>query len=540
MEMFLYRCIVYMRVTILLIFVIFTIEYYLIVKDYEMKIDISLSKKSVLELSTSAIAYFLPESFSTKEFEVLGKDCGFDILGFLQERKFTGAKGSSTNLAVSLSEKSFTHLLFFGLGKAEKSEQYSVETMRRAVGSAVKSAQCHKIESLALSLPESSMFGVDSELFLQDMYVVAAIAAYKFDTFLTKKDGKEPKIDVIVCVAESDVESLEKADSVGAIISGAINRARYLIDTPPSHLTPTDLADEAKMLAEKHGLACTIFDGKKIKDMGMGGLAGVARGSSQDPKFVILEYKAKKAGASTIGFVGKGITFDSGGLSIKPAASMETMKEDMAGAASVIQTLGAIAQLQPDVNVVGIAAITENMPGCSALKPGDIVTFYNGKTAEVLNTDAEGRLVLADALSYGTKHFELDCVIDIATLTGACIYAVGPFYSALLSDNQVLADRVKESAARSGDYVWQLPFNDDFKSAVKSDIADIKNIGDPRIAAGTITAACFLREFTGDVPWVHLDIASSSFNVPNIPYFGKGATGSSVRLMIDIAMNWKK
>jgi len=272
----------------------------------------------------------------------------------------------------------------------------------------------------------------------------------------------------------------------------------------------------------------------------MGGLAGIARGSSEEARFVILEYTAKSANAPTIGFVGKGITFDSGGLSIKPAASMETMKEDMAGAASVIQTLAAIAQLKPDVNVVGFAAITENMPGCSALKPGDIVTFYNGKTAEVRNTDAEGRLVLADALSYATKHYKLDAIIDIATLTGACIYAVGPFNSALLSDNQELADRVKEAAHRCGDYVWQLPFNDDFKAAIRSDIADIQNIGDPRISAGTITAACFLREFSGDVPWVHLDIASSAFNVPNIAYFGKGATGSSVRLMIDLATHWKK
>ena len=505
-----------------------------------MKIEISLSKKTVLELKTNAISYFLPESFSTKEFEEFGSVCNIDIVEFLKERKFTGAKGQSTNLVVSLHKKSFTHILFFGIGKKDKLKKYCIETMRRAIGSSVQLSKSHKIETLALSLPSSLDFGIDSELFVKDMYVIAAISAYKFDIFITKKDSKDSKIDITLCVAASDLKVIKESEKVGSIISKAINCARYLIDTPSSHLTPADLADEAKKIAKEYDLKCTVFDGKKIKELGMGGLAGVALGSSQDARFVILEYYTKKANAQTIGLVGKGITFDSGGLSLKPASSMENMKEDMSGAASVIQTLSAIAQLKPDVNVIGIVAITENMPGCSALKPGDIVTFYNGKTAEVRNTDAEGRLILADALSYATKNFKLDCVIDVATLTGACIYAVGPFYSALLSDNQELADKVKESGCRSGDNVWQLPFNDDFKAAIKSDIADIQNVGDPRIAAGTITAACFLREFSGDVPWVHLDIASSAYNVPNISYFSKGATGSSVRLMIDLVMNWNK
>jgi leucyl aminopeptidase len=274
--------------------------------------------------------------------------------------------------------------------------------------------------------------------------------------------------------------------------------------------------------------------------MGMHGLAGVSAGSGQDAHFVILEYKTKKPKAPTIAFVGKGITFDSGGLSIKPANSMEDMKEDMAGAASVINAIAAVAQLGADVNVIAVAPITENMPGCHAQKPGDIVTFYNGKTAEIRNTDAEGRLILADALAYTAKHFKPDAMIDVATLTGACIYAVGPFFSALLSDNDELSERVQQAAKMAGDPVWRLPFTPDFKEAVKSPIADIQNVGNPSIAAGTITAAWFLRHFTDDVPWVHLDIASSAFNVPGISYYGKGATGSSVRLLIDVARNWKK
>jgi leucyl aminopeptidase len=255
---------------------------------------------------------------------------------------------------------------------------------------------------------------------------------------------------------------------------------------------------------------------------------------------VLLEYTSKNPSAQTIAFVGKGITFDSGGLSIKPADSMEEMKEDMAGAGAVINAITALAQLQPNVNIIACAALTENLVGPHALKPGDILRFYNGKTAEVRNTDAEGRLVLADALSYVTKNYKLDAVIDIATLTGACIYAVGPFFSALLSDNVVLSDKVKAAGERSGDRVWALPFTQDFKSAVKSEVADIQNVGNRSIAAGTITAAWFLREFVeNDTPWVHLDIASSAYNVPNISYYRGGATGSSVRLLIDLAMHWK-
>lgn len=504
-----------------------------------MDCNVSLSKKKVSEVTSQSIAYFLPETFTAKDICASLKDCGVDVAMYLKEVKFTGAKGSVAALPV-VDGKKFTHLVFAGLGKKEKSKKFCIETMRRAVGSAVKCAQSKKLATITLCLPESASFGLSAEEFVQQLYVIASIAGYKFDKFISKTDNKEQKLDISLCVAAKDQKAVKKAEQFGSVISESVNRTRYWIDMPPSQLTPTDLAKHAQSLAKKHGLKCTVFDGKKIKELGMGGLAGVAAGSSQDAKFVILEYKSKKAKAPTLGFVGKGITFDSGGLSLKPAQYMETMKEDMSGAASVINTLAAIGQMKPDVNVMGFVALTENMPGCSATKPGDIITFYNGKTAEVLNTDAEGRLVLADALAYAVKHYKLDCVIDVATLTGACLYAIGPFYTALLSDNDKLACQVEESASRSGDYVWRLPFNDDFKAAVKSHIADIKNIGSPAIGAGTITASCFLREFTDDTPWVHLDIASTAFNVPNIPYYGKGATGSSVRLLVDVAMNWKK
>ncbi|MFA5999056.1 MAG: leucyl aminopeptidase [Candidatus Babeliales bacterium] len=507
-----------------------------------MKIETKISTKNAFDLGSKSVAFFIQEKFQEKDFAALSKTTGVDLGQFLKECKFTGAQGSVAHLPVFGKGKTITYLYFAGLGLQGADKKLSLETLRRSIGSVVKAAAAKGFESLALDLPEAKLFGLDADYFMQQVTTIVHIASYKFDTYITTIDKKDRAkvLEVTLCVETSEQKSAKSGNEIGSVIGQAVNRTRDWVDTPANHLHPTALADHAKKLAKEKGLKCTIFSEEEIKKMGMGGIAGVSAGSAQDAKFVILEYKSKKAKAQTIGFVGKGITFDSGGLSIKPANSMEEMKEDMAGAASVINTLAALADLNPDVNVIGFAAITENLLGGSAQKPGDIVTFYNGKTAEVRNTDAEGRLVLADALSYAVKNYKLDAIIDVATLTGACIYAVGPFFSALLSDNDELAGKVQQAAQHSGDYVWRLPFTLDFKDAVKSSVADIQNVGNPAIAAGTITAAWFLRHFTDEVPWVHLDIASTAYNVPNISYYGKGATGSSVRLLIDVAMNWKK
>jgi len=506
-----------------------------------MRLNTKISTKKAFELGCKSTVFFLPEKFSAKEVDGLSKECGVDVSLFLKDAKFTGAKCSVAQLPI-FGKKEISYVFFAGLGGQGEDKKFCLESLRRVLGTVVKNIQAKGFDSVALDLPQAKSFGVEVSYFIQQITTIVRMASYKFDTFITTIDKKEKAkiIDVTLCVATPDLKDAKAGHEDGSVIAQAVNRTRDWVDTPPSQLTPTILAHHAKVLAKEKGLKCTIFGEQEIKKMGMGGLAGISLGSAQDAQFVVLEYKTKKAKAQTIGFVGKGITFDSGGLSIKPANSMEEMKQDMSGAASVINTMAALADLQPDVNVIGFAAITENMPGCSALKPGDIVTFYNGKTAEVRNTDAEGRLVLADALSYAVKNYKLDAIIDVATLTGACIYAVGPFFSALLSDNDSLAGKVAQAGNHSGDFVWRLPFTQDFKEAVKSSVADIQNVGNPSIAAGTITAAWFLRHFTDEVPWVHLDIASTAFGVPNISYFGKGATGSSVRLLIDVAMHWKK
>ena len=505
-----------------------------------MKFETKISIKNVLDLDSKGRVVFLSENFSSKDVDYLSKHCGVDVALFLKDAKFTGAESSIAQLPFFI-KKSFSYLFFVGLGKQEN-KIYSLEHLRRGIGSVIKSVISKKFDSLAIELPEASKFGVDVLYFVQQFTTLVHMAGYAFDRFITSIEAKEKNAvcQITLCVPSAIQKDAQAGHDVGVVIAQAVNRTREWVNMPPSQMTPAILADHAQVLAKEKKLKCTIFSEQEIKKMGMGGLAGVSSGSKEDAKFVILEYKSKKPKAQTIGFIGKGITFDSGGLSIKPANSMEDMKTDMSGAASVINTLSALVDLQPDVNVIGFVAMAENMPGHEALKPGDIITFYNGKTAEVRNTDAEGRLILADALAYAVKNYKLDAVIDVATLTGACIYAVGPFFSALLSDNDALALKVLQAGNHSGDYVWRLPFTPDFKEAVKSSVADIQNVGSPAIAAGTITAAWFLRHFTGDVAWVHLDIASTAYNVPNISYFGKGATGSSVRLLIDVAMNWKK
>lgn len=506
-----------------------------------MKLQTEISSKLAFEIGSKAVAILLPEKFSAKDLPDM-PSCGIDVMQFLEESKFTGAQGTVAQLSISVKPKKIMHLLFVGVGSKDASKKFNFETLRRAIGSIIKWAQSKGFDELAIDMPKAKDYGVEVDYLIQQVTTISFIAFYKYDKFITsiEKKDREKVIQLFLCVEPSDKKAAQVGHDAGVMIGESVNQAREWVDTPPSKLTPTILADFASAVAKEQGLKCTVFSEKEIQKMGMGGIAGVSAGSDQDAKLVILEYKTKKAKADTIAFVGKGITFDSGGLSIKPANSMEDMKEDMAGAAAVINAMAALSELKPDVNVIGLAAITENMPGCSAQKPGDIVTFYNGKTAEVRNTDAEGRLVLADALAYAVKNYKLDAIIDVATLTGACIYAVGPFFSALLSDNDALAAAVQKAGESSGDRVWRLPFTPDFKEAIKSPIADMQNVGNPSIAAGTITAAWFLRNFTGDVPWVHLDIASSAFNVPNISYYGKGATGSSVRLLIDIAMQWQK
>jgi leucyl aminopeptidase len=418
----------------------------------------------------------------------------------------------------------------------------SVEKWRRALGLAVRSAEQYRLESLVIQQPDVIFFGVDSAYLAQETTVAVGMAAYAFDQFITNESRRVHRVTHCeLVVAEADLTAAQAGVERGVCIVESTNNARDWCNTPPNMHGPQEYAEHARDVAQKYGLTCTIFDEKTIIEMGMGGLAAVSSGSEKECRFVVLEYHTDKKDAPTIALVGKGITFDSGGISIKPAKGMDAMKTDMTGGAVVIATMKALAQLKPTVNIVAIAPFAENMPSGSAYRPSDIIRFYNGKTAEVLNTDAEGRMILADALSYAVKHYKLDAIIDLATLTGACAYALGPFFSGLFSEHDALVDVVKQSADRTGEAVWRLPLVEEYKGAVLSKIADISNTGNERYMAGGTTAACFLQHFVSDVPWVHLDIAGSDYDVPDISYHRPGfSTGVGVRLLIDLITRWEQ
>ena len=405
-----------------------------------MKVQVSFHQGSLENLAMQAIALFLPEGFKADDISEVANGCDFDLGAYLKASEFTGGVGQLC-VASAVHKKEMVHIVCVGLGKKSKTG-IDMEVYRRALGSVVVTSQAKKVKTLLCLVPDAALFDATEESLGQHSASIAHIAGYKFDTFKGMKDKKSADMQVVLYVEKKRAKKFEAGFTVGDILGKAVVQDREMIDCPPSRMTPSDVAKQAQKLAKEVGLKCTVFDEKDIVKMGMEGLDGVSRGSMQPARFVVLEYKTEKKNAKTIGFVGKGITFDSGGLSLKPADSMECMKDDMAGAASVICAMWAIAQLQPEVNVVACAPITENMPGNHALKPGDILKAYNGKTMEVLNTDAEGRLVLADALSYITTKYELAAVVDVATLTGACIYAVGPFYAALMSDNDELSEKV--------------------------------------------------------------------------------------------------
>ncbi len=503
-------------------------------------ISFTVSKEPLNQQKAEGYIIICPQDFKFKEYGSELVEFYQPLEAILKQRKFTGAAGSCCVVA-GVRHNEPVYLIFVGVGSSKKPQEDRLEQYRRAVGSALRTAEGLKITKLALQLPEAEWFGTDVFTIAKETAIMINMASYHFDQFITDESRRMSRdYTVTVCAPLIQHNEINAGIEYGQRVGYAVNQARHWCDLPPVVLTPTALADHAKRVAKTHPLTVKVFTEDEIIKMGMGGIEAVAKGSDQEARLVIIEYKTEKQHAPTIAVVGKGITFDSGGLSIKPAAAMETMKDDMAGAAAVISTMEALAHLKPEVNVIALAPITENLISGHATKPGDIIQFYNGKTAEVKNTDAEGRLILADALSYAVKHYKLDAIIDIATLTGSCAYALGPFFAGLMSKHDDLAQRLLVAAQRTGDRLWPLPFHDDYKPAIKSDVADLCNQGSAKYRAGSITAGFFLQNFVGDVPWVHLDVAGTSFDVPDMSYYRPGATGFGVRLFVDMFMNWHK
>ncbi len=419
-----------------------------------------------------------------------------------------------------------------GLGK--KSD-LSVNKVRGAVAETCRWLRAREISTIATVPQGANINKIGPGDAAQAIAEGALLGTYTFRKHMTNKEDKPGEIKRLSIVGASRLKAqLGKGADKGRIISEATNLARDMVNEPANYMTPTDMAETAARLAREQGLEITILDLEQMKKLGMGGMLGVSRGSRQPPKFVVLNYKGGTAKEPDIALVGKGITFDSGGISIKPSEKLEEMKGDMAGGAAVIAAMVAISQLKPKINVMALIPATENLPDGNALKPGDVLTAMNGKTMEIISTDAEGRLILADALSYAKKH-GAGKMVDAATLTGACRIALGDICTGAFGNNQELMNCVIAAGNEAGELIWPMPMFDEYGEQNKSDVADVKNVGGR--LAGAITAAKFLAEFVDDTPWVHLDIAGTSLTDKERGYQIKGATGVPVRTLVNLVVS---
>jgi leucyl aminopeptidase len=419
--------------------------------------------------------------------------------------------------------------LLMGLGSRE---DVTLERYRRALGDAFLEADRLGAVSVAVPLLHDDRLAFAPREAARALAEAALLGTYRFDRYRSEpRPGRRHLRQIRIALGAVPAKGAASGIAWGERASTAVNLARDLVNEPPGILTPPRLAEIAEEQAKAAGLEVEVFGPAALKKMGMGGILGVSQGSHQEPRLVRLQYRPKGKPERKVALIGKGLTFDSGGLSLKTSEGMETMKCDMAGSAAVLATLTALGDLGCRSEVTGLMGLAENMPGGQAIRPGDVLRIMNGKTVEVRNTDAEGRLVLADCLSYASMIDGLEAAVDLATLTGACVVALGPMASGLMSNHQPLADDLLRSAAAAGEAVWQLPLYSEYREHIKSDVADIKNTGIRW--GGAITAALFLQEFVRDgLPWAHLDIAGPAFGEKEYSYLGKGGSGAGVRTLL--------
>lgn len=499
---------------------------------------LSTEQATLRRVKADALAIFVPEDAKTLRGILAGLK---KILGRTVETAagLDRFKGKNSELLSLFTDKKIAspRLFVVGLGEPKK---ISRERFRRAAAAAAKRAGAVHAVHLALFLPDrdaSWIAPLSPADIAQAIAEGAYLSSYKFDKYISDaKDGpgKVKEITLVHSEAET-VKSVKKTIADTRIVCEAACLARDLSNAPPNEIYPESLAEAARLSAEKFGYRIEVWDKKKIEQIGFGGLLAVNAGSQKAPRFIVLEHNAGRDNLQTVVLVGKGVTFDAGGISIKPASGMSEMKMDMSGAAAVIGTLEAASRLGLPLHLVGLIPATENLLGGGAMKPGDIVTHYGGKTSEIDNTDAEGRLILADALGYASTY-KPNAVIDLATLTGACVVALGSHATGMMGTDESLMARLETSGEKTFERVWQLPLFDEYEAQIKSDVADVKNVGGRW--GGAITAALFLKKFIGDYPWVHLDIAGTAILEEPQPYSPKGGSGVGVRLLVDVLRNW--
>jgi leucyl aminopeptidase len=446
-----------------------------------------------------------------------------DLLG---SGEVTG-KSLETNLVHKPANLKAKRLLLVSGGSAKK---FSAYDLRRVAGTAARTLKSRGIRSFAFVAPQ----GLPEEEAVRAIVEGALVG--NFDPDYYRSDRKDQKIDAVTIVATGDKAALEKVANEAQIIGESQNFTRDLVNEPSNRMTPTILADRAKKMSAEVGLKCEVYGADKIKEMKMGAFWSVAQGSDEPPALIVMTYEPAGAPAKPVlGLVGKGLTFDTGGISIKPADGMEKMKYDMAGGATMIGTMRAIALLKPKVKVIGIVCATENMPSGKAQKPGDVQIAMSGKSIEIINTDAEGRLVLADGLYYARQ---LGCthLVDAATLTGAVVVALGYTNAGIFANDDDMYNRFHSANAKAGEKMWRMPLDDEYKEQIRSSIADIMNSGGRW--GGAATAAMFLKEFAEDTPWIHLDIAGTAWMEDQKPWIAKGPSGIALRSLVEFVKSF--
>jgi len=455
------------------------------------------------------------------------------IKGVISLGDFTGKKGQ-TSLIYTQGAIPAERVLLVGLGEPDK---LTVEGIRKTLGGVSRKARDLGVGRVGVSLDHFAREDLDAYEVAEAVAEAFVMGSHQNIHYQTKDLDKFKHIEELVVFSpEADPGKLKEKITSGKVIGEAVNLCRTLAWRPGNYITPTKLAEEAKRL-EEYGVKATVFDRKEAKKIGLGSFLAVAQGTEEPPKFIIMEYGADKPG-DTVALIGKGITFDSGGITLKPGSGMQAMKGDMTGGAVVIAAMEAIARLGVDLHVVGIVPATDNMPSGKALHPGDVVTTYSGQTFEVISTDAEGRMILNDALTYAAKNYGPTAMFDFATLTGSISVALGEHAIGYFANDDSVAERIEGASETSGEKVWRMPLWEVYDKQLKSTVADFKNTGGR--PGGAITAARFLSKFVMDVPWVHMDIAGVDEQKSDEGYNPKGSKGPAVRLIVDVIRNWGK
>ena len=491
-----------------------------------MATDITVRTDEVTAYAGGAVAIGVPSGDAPLDAVAAAVDAALDgLIGRMREAGEVTGKLGETVVMHTLGRLSAERVVLAGIGDPAK---LTVAALRRAAANVARAVRKAGLSGFASAVYGAEQLGATAAA--QALAEGTLLGLYRFDLYRPSETTEVNEL--VVLAGGSDRAEADAGVARGREVAAGVALARDLVNEPPNVLTPTELARRAQALASAYGLDCQVLDAAAMRELGMNALLGVASGSDEPPAFIVLRYGGSGSGAAPIGYVGKGITFDSGGISIKPAENMHRMKGDMGGAAAVLGAMRAIAGLKPAVAVTAIVPTTENLLGGKAQVPGDVVQAMNGVNIEVINTDAEGRLILADALSYAVRE-GIAPLVDLATLTGACNVALGPFYSGVFSNDDATVTALLDAAAQTGEKMWRLPLDEAFEELIKSDAAEIMNSGGR--AGGAITAAMFLQHFVDDTPWVHLDIAPTSWTDKDEGELTKGGTGVGVRTLVALA-----